>query len=101
RLLRHAGMRGRCRVTGERYRAAEADRQFEHLHAVETSKGLRLSSLDVEGKRRSWRAALRIVNAPRRRIRAQERQVVDLCRARRVAQELGDDGGSRVVALQE
>src|SRR5690349_15315973 len=52
-IKRHARMRHRGGVAGERFRAAQADGELEYLQRVEEGEGGRLATLDVEGEGRA------------------------------------------------
>src|SRR5262249_51897442 len=58
RLPAQPGMHRRRRMTDQRFGAAEAHGELEHLEPVEKGERLRLAAFDLEGERRAWRARL-------------------------------------------
>ena len=53
-------------MAGQRFGAAEADRELEDLQRVEEAEGLGLAALDVEREGRAGAGALRREDPPRR-----------------------------------
>ena len=61
-FVRHGKMRHRCGMAGERFRAAQADRQLRHLQRIEETEALGFAALDEDGEGAARAGAVAVVD---------------------------------------